>query len=94
MNTQNVDNVDIGKLQASLFVLKDITIFAHAFTGTDTTSAAYRRDKAQACHLLRKRPNLRAEVAIFYNKDVSQDILLLQVNASSFPGMVMRSSPH
>ena len=37
-----------------------------------TTSAAYRRGNAQACHLLRKRPDLRAEVAIFYNKDVSQ----------------------
>ena len=38
----------IGKLQASLGVLKDVILFAHAFTGTDTTSAAYRRGKAQA----------------------------------------------
>ena len=54
-------------------MLKDLIIFAHAFTGTDTASAAYRRDKAQAYHLLRKRPDLRADVAIFYNKDASQE---------------------
>ena len=32
--------IDIGKLQAYLGVLKDVILFAHAFTGTDTTSAA------------------------------------------------------
>ena len=36
----------IGKLQASLDVLNNVILFAHAFTGTDTTSAAYRRGKA------------------------------------------------
>ncbi len=48
-------------------------LFANAFTGTDTTSAAYRRGKAQACELLRKRSSLREEIPIFYNKDASQD---------------------
>jgi len=39
--------VDIDKLQVSLGPLKEVILFAHAFTGTDTTSAAYRRGKAQ-----------------------------------------------
>ena len=40
----------ICKLQAalSLHVLKDVILFARAFTGTDTTFAAYRRGKAHA----------------------------------------------
>ncbi len=35
--------IDVDTLQASLGALKDVILFAHAFTGTDTTSAAYRR---------------------------------------------------
>ena len=65
--------IDIGKLQASLGVLKDVIIFAHAFTGTDTTSAAYRRGKAQACNLLSLEPDFRADITIFYNKNASQE---------------------
>ena len=65
--------IDIGKLQASLGVLKNVILFAHAFTGTDTTSAAFRRGKAQACNLLRMKPDLRADITILYNKDASQE---------------------
>ena len=54
-------------------IVKGYHYFAPAFTDTDTTSAAYRRGKAQACNLLRKRPDLRAEVPRFYNKDASLD---------------------
>ena len=61
------DNVKSG-----LKGFKGGTHFVHAFTETDTTFAVYRRGKAQACSLLRKRPNLRAEIAIFYNKVLSQ----------------------
>ena len=53
-------------------VLKELNLFARAFTGTDTTSTAYRRGNAQACHLLRKGLDLSSDIAIFYNKDVSQ----------------------
>ena len=80
--------IDIGRLQASL--LKDVILFAHAFTGTDTTSAAYRRGKAQAYNLLRLQPDLRADITIFYNKDASQEeIAAVPGNASSLPGMVL-----
>ncbi len=65
--------VDIDKLQVSLGPLKDVILFAHAFTGTDTTSAAYRRGKAQASELLREIPSLREEISIFYNKDAYED---------------------
>jgi hypothetical protein len=65
--------IDIDKLQVSLGPLKELILFAHAFTGTDTTSAAYRRGKAQALDLLRKRPDLREEVSIFYKRDVTQE---------------------
>ena len=54
------------------------------------TFAAYRRGKAQACNLLRLKPDLRADITIFYKKDASQEELLLQGNASSLPGMVLR----
>ena len=84
--------INIGKLQTSLGEVKDVILFGHAFTGTDTTSAAYCRGKAHACRLLRKRPNLRSEISIFYNKKVSQEELLLRVNATSLPGMVLRTS--
>ena len=53
-------------------MLKDLIIFAHEFTGTDTTSSASRRGEAQACHPLRKKTDFRAEIAILYNNDVSQ----------------------
>ena len=62
--------VDIDKLQVSLGTLKEVILFAHAFIGTDTTSAAYRRGKAQACQLLK---TLRDEMSIFYKKDASQE---------------------
>lgn len=65
--------VDIDKLQVSLGPLKEVILFAHAFTGTDTTSAAYRRGKAQACQLLKNRPTVRDEMSIFYKKDASQE---------------------
>lgn len=65
--------VDIDKLQVSLGPLKEVILFAHAFTGTDTTSAAYRRGKAQACQLLRKTSTLRDAISIFYQKDVSPE---------------------
>ena len=54
-------------------MLRYLILFSRAFTETDTTSALYLRGKAQACHLLRKRPDLIADIAIFYNKDTSQE---------------------
>ena len=57
----------------SLNILCWCLVWLHKLYGTDTTSAAYRRGKAQACHLRRKRPDLRVNIAIFYNKDVSQE---------------------
>jgi hypothetical protein len=55
--------VDIDKLQVSLGPLKEVILFAHAFTGTDTTSAAYRRGKAQACRLLRNKSAVRDKMS-------------------------------
>ena len=65
--------IDTYKLQVYLGVLKGAILSAHAFTWTDTTSAAYRRGKAEACEMLRQNSSLRAKLDIFYDKDASQE---------------------
>ncbi|XP_071642214.1 uncharacterized protein [Temnothorax longispinosus] len=50
---------------------KEIILFAHAFTGCDTTSAIFQRGKNSIFHLLKKKPNLLKDIRVFYDFEAS-----------------------
>lgn len=51
---------------------KETILFAHAFTGCDTTSAIFQRGKNSIFHLFRKKPNLLKDIRVFYDPEASR----------------------
>lgn len=51
--------------------LKNIILFAHAFTGCDTTSAIYGKGKKRLLDIINKNAQLMQYVEVFYNPDAS-----------------------
>lgn len=53
-----------------------LILFAHCFTGCDTTSAFYNKGKKKFLELLEKREDLREKAKIFYNSESQMDDIL------------------
>ena len=66
-------NYNIDELRTNLGPMTEVIIFAHVFTGCDTTSAIFNKGKAKAWDNLVKSPELREIVQVFNKPDSHTD---------------------
>lgn len=64
---------NISELQHAFKDIKDIILFLHAVSGTDTTSAIFKKGKKLVYKILSSNTNLNRKVRLFYEPSVTPD---------------------